>query len=40
MWIGDVSQDAHEEVDYAGHDRGVNYGWSIMEALHAYHDGP
>jgi glucose/arabinose dehydrogenase len=41
MWIGDVGQDAYEEVDYApARGRGVNYGWSIMEALHVYHDGP
>ena len=41
MWIGDVGQDAYEEVDYTPRAvSGTNYGWSIMEALHVYHDGP
>lgn len=38
MWIGDVGQDAYEEVDFqsvtsAG---GENYGWRCREGLHAY----
>jgi glucose/arabinose dehydrogenase len=33
IWIGDVGQNAVEEIDVgrAGSQRGVNYGWDIME---------
>jgi glucose/arabinose dehydrogenase len=32
MWIGDVGQGAHEEIDHASAGRGgQNYGWNIME---------
>jgi glucose/arabinose dehydrogenase len=39
--IGDVGQDAWEEVDFArrGTGRGANYGWSIFEGLHRYSGG-
>ena len=40
LWIGDVGQDRYEEVDRARHSsgggRGVNYGWSVMEANRCY----
>jgi glucose/arabinose dehydrogenase len=42
LWIGDVGQDAWEEVDraLASHDRnagrGLNFGWKGMEASHCY----
>jgi uncharacterized protein (TIGR03437 family) len=41
LWIGDVGQDAYEEVDFQpAHDRGgENYGWSLMEGLHCYESG-
>ncbi len=40
MWIGDVGQDAWEEVDYepAGQG-GRNYGWNRMEGSHCYPAG-
>jgi glucose/arabinose dehydrogenase len=32
MWIGDVGQGQHEEIDHAPAGRGgQNYGWSVME---------
>jgi glucose/arabinose dehydrogenase len=36
MWIGDVGQDAWEEIDFepAGSAGGLNYGWRCMEANH------
>jgi glucose/arabinose dehydrogenase len=37
--IGDVGQDAYEEVDWArypGLGRGANYGWPCREGMHAY----
>jgi glucose/arabinose dehydrogenase len=37
QWIGDVGQDRYEEVDHVAAGRaGVNYGWSLREALHTY----
>ncbi len=42
LWIGDVGQDAWEEVDraMASHGRnagrGLNFGWRVMEASHCY----
>jgi glucose/arabinose dehydrogenase len=39
LYIGDVGQDAWEEVDYvpAGTPGGLNFGWSFYEANHTYH---
>lgn len=43
LWIGDVGQNAWEEVDLAtkasGAGRGVNYGWNVWEGTHRYRDG-
>ena len=40
LWIGDVGQDAWEEVDRApasaGGGAGIDYGWSVMEGNHCY----
>ena len=40
LYIGDVGQNAWEEVDVAeaadGRGRGVNYGWNVMEGTHCY----
>ncbi len=40
LWIGDVGQNAYEEVDYepAG-SGGRNYGWNRREGRHAYSGG-
>jgi glucose/arabinose dehydrogenase len=40
LWIGDVGQNAYEEVDFepAG-SGGRNYGWNRREGLHAYNGG-
>jgi glucose/arabinose dehydrogenase len=40
MWIGDVGQDAWEEVDFepAGHG-GLNSGWNRMEGSHCFPPG-
>jgi glucose/arabinose dehydrogenase len=37
LWIGDVGQNAWEEIDVvrAG-QRGLNFGWNTMEATHCY----
>lgn len=36
LWIADVGQNAHEEINFAaaGEARGVNYGWRLREAMH------
>ena len=38
LWIGDVGQNAHEEIDYqpANEPGGRNYGWNIMEGTSCY----
>jgi glucose/arabinose dehydrogenase len=38
LWIGDVGQDAVEEVDYEAAPRtgGQNYGWNALEGTHPY----
>ena len=41
--IGDVGQNAYEEIDYrpvdTGWGRGVNFGWSCFEGRHVYRTG-
>jgi glucose/arabinose dehydrogenase len=43
IWIGDVGQNAWEEVDMqarsAGGGKGVNFGWNVFEGTHSYRDG-
>jgi glucose/arabinose dehydrogenase len=41
LWIGDVGQNAWEEVDYqpGGAAGGDNYGWRRMEGTHSYNGG-
>jgi glucose/arabinose dehydrogenase len=41
LWIGDVGQNAWEEVDRqaAGAAGGANYGWSRFEGTHTYNAG-
>jgi glucose/arabinose dehydrogenase len=41
LWIGDVGQDAWEEIDRAkktsaGAGKGVNWGWRVLEGRHCY----
>jgi glucose/arabinose dehydrogenase len=38
LYIGDVGQNAWEEIDYVptGSRSGTNFGWNIMEGLHCY----
>ena len=40
LWIGDVGQDAYEEIDREpANNGGQNYGWKIMEGTHRYTGG-
>jgi glucose/arabinose dehydrogenase len=44
LWIGDVGQNAYEEIDFlphtdAGAGRGANLGWNRMEGTHPYNGG-
>jgi glucose/arabinose dehydrogenase len=41
MWIGDVGQDAWEEIDFRsnGNTGGLNYGWHCIEGTHPYNGG-
>ena len=40
MWIGDVGQNAYEEIDFAATGRkGINWGWRNREGFHAYNGG-
>jgi glucose/arabinose dehydrogenase len=38
LWIGDVGQDAWEEIDYVRprHGAGLNFGWNGYEGTHVY----
>ena len=38
MWIGDVGQDSHEEMNHKRHDstNGVNYGWRCYEGNNTF----
>jgi len=42
LYVGDVGQNLHEEVDFqpAGDPGGENYGWRIMEGAHCYNPDP
>lgn len=42
LWIGDVGQNAWEEIDFlpAGSPGGANFGWSIMEGSYGYDGEP
>jgi glucose/arabinose dehydrogenase len=41
MWIGDVGQNAYEEIDFApaGQQAGANWGWNKREGLHPFLGG-
>ena len=41
LWIGDVGQDAWEEVDFepAGSNGGLNFGWDLFEGSHPFEGG-
>lgn len=41
LWIGDVGQNAWEEIDVvrAGADGGMNFGWDLFEGSHPYEGG-
>jgi glucose/arabinose dehydrogenase len=42
LYIGDVGQNAYEEIDFQpqGAAGGVNYGWPVWEGSHLYRQGP
>jgi glucose/arabinose dehydrogenase len=42
LWIGDVGQNAWEEVDFApaGSTSGLNFGWNLFEGTHFFEGGP
>jgi glucose/arabinose dehydrogenase len=42
LYIGDVGQDAWEEIDYlpAGNPGGENFGWNFYEGTHPYRGSP
>ncbi len=42
LYIGDVGQDAWEEIDYlpAGRPGGANFGWNYFEGTHPYRGSP
>jgi glucose/arabinose dehydrogenase len=40
LWIGDVGQNAWEEIDYAPEGtKGTNWGWNLREGAHSYNGG-
>jgi glucose/arabinose dehydrogenase len=42
LYIGDVGQDAWEEIDFlpAGSAAGTNFGWNYFEGMHSYRGSP